>query len=716
MLRRISGKAFLLFLIGMLLAAGSASAQSIAYRQNNLASDVAGLADKTDPFLLDPWGIAIDPGLSFIVANSSRGHVISLDAAGGRTTPPSFSVPNPAGTGPAAPTGIVTDLNSIFGAGNSLPPLQISTITATAGGGIYFWFVNADGTSLPQATLVVDQSRAGAVYTGLAILTPACCVEFLAAANFHSGSIESYTPRFNRLAPPGSFTDPSLPAGFAPFGMQVIRNQVFITYALQDAAKQNPVFGAGNGIVSIFDLEGNFVRRFATAGPLNAPWGIAQAGANFGPFSNDILIGNTGDGTIDAFDPATGNFAGQIKDGDGNVLVIDGLHALASGPQVVGDPNAVYFTAGITNGQDGLFGSIASGLVSTTRVTVPPTAAGTAAHITVTVSAGPGNAGTPTGTVTLLDAGAVITDVPLTDGMALFDTALRGVGIHHIEAQYHGDDIFLPSTSQTDAQVTGTSTTLALAAPANAAPGSPVTLSATVSSAGGTPTGDVAFIDNNTVIGFSALNVAGVATFTTSTLAAGAHSLAASYGGGGGFAGSVSAPVTTTIAARDFALVAAPPAATVTAGQSASFNITVTPSGGFADAVTLSCPPVTGITCSFTQPTVTPNGAMAATTLTVTTSANVLHFGGIQGMGTGWFVAILGLLGVIASLKKRTPRPRNAIAGLAASMAAVIVLALTLMSCGYSANSQTYRGTALVPVTAQSGAIVHTTTVSIAVQ
>ncbi|MBZ5641681.1 MAG: TIGR03118 family protein [Acidobacteriia bacterium] len=716
MLRRISGKPFMFFLIGMLLAAGSASAQNIAYRQHNLASDVASLADKTDPFLLDPWGIALDPGVSFIVANSNRGRVISLDAAGGRTTPPSFSVPNPAGNGPAAPTGVVTDLNSFFGTVNSLPPLRISTITATADGGIYFWFVNADGTLLPQATLVVDQSRAGAVYTGLAILTPACCAEFLAAANFHTGSIESYTSRFDRLAPPGSFTDPNLPAGFAPFGMQVLGNRVFITYGLQDAAKQNPVIGAGNGIVSIFDLEGNFVRRFATAGPLNAPWGIGQASANFGPFSNDILIGNTGDGTIDAFDPATGNFAGQIKDGDGNVLVIDGLHALASGPQVVGDPNALYFTAGIAGGQDGLFGSIATGLVSTTRVTVPPTAAGTAAQITVTVSAGPGNAGTPRGLVTLLDGGAVITEVPLTDGMALFDTALRGVGIHHIEARYRGDDTFLPSTSQTDTQVTGTSTTLALAAPANAAPGSPVTLTATVSSAGGTPTGDVAFLDNNTVIGFSVLNADGVATFTTSTLAAGAHTLSASYGDEGGFAGSVSAPVTTTIAARDFALVAAPPAATVTAGQSASFNISITPSGGFADPVTLSCPPVTGITCSFTQPTVTPNAAMATTTLTVTTSANVLHFGETPGKGTGWFTLGLGLLGLLISFLRRSHQPRRAALGFATSMLAVVALALTLLSCGYSANSQAYRGTALVSVTAQSGAIVHTTTVSIAVQ
>jgi len=300
--------------------------------------------------------------------------------------------------------------------------------------------------------------------------------------------------------------------------------------------------------------------------------------------------------------------------------------------------------------------------------------------------------------------------------MALFTTALTGVGIHHIEAQYHGDDTFLSSSSETDVQVTGPSTTLTLVAPANAAPGAPVTLTATINSTGGTPTGVIVFQDGNTVIGTAVLNAAGVVTFTTSTLSAGAHSLSASYAGDGSFAGSASTPVNTTIAARDFSLGAVPQAATVTAGQSANFNITITPTGGFGDPVTLSCPSITGITCNFGQPTVTPNGAMAATVLTVATSADVLHFGGSAGIGTGWFLASLGLIGTLASLRRRGVRPRNTIPGLVASMAAVIALALTLMSCGYSANSQTYRGTAAVPVTAQSGGIVHTTTISITVQ
>ena len=297
---KFTPKVFSFFLVGFLLAAGSAAAQTIAYRQTNLASDVPAFADHTDPFLQNPWGIAVVPRVSFFIANANHGRVISLDATGSRLAPSGFSVPNPAGTGSATPTGIVADPNSFFRDRNSVPPFIISTITAIADGGIYFWVVNADRSLLPQATLVVDHSQLGAVYTGLAILTPDCCAPFLAVANFHSGFVESFTTNFSLLAPLGSFTDPGLPAGYAPYGMQVIGRQVFITYSLQDAAKQNPVFGAGNGIVNVFDLAGNFVRRFATGGPLNAPWGITQASANFGPFSNDILIGNVGDGTINA--------------------------------------------------------------------------------------------------------------------------------------------------------------------------------------------------------------------------------------------------------------------------------------------------------------------------------------------------------------------------------------------------------------------------------
>jgi hypothetical protein len=131
-----------------------------------------------------------------------------------------------------------------------------------------------------------------------------------------------------------------------------------VTYAVQDGPKHDPVKAAGNGIVNVFDLDGNFVKRFASNGPLNAPWGVVQASSNFGAFSNDILIGNFGDGMINVFDPTTGNLLGQLKDSTGAPIVNGSLWALVFGAGGTGEPNTLYFTAGLTNEQHGLFGAI----------------------------------------------------------------------------------------------------------------------------------------------------------------------------------------------------------------------------------------------------------------------------------------------------------------------------------------------------------------------
>jgi len=230
-------------------------------------------------------------------------------------------------------------------------------LIAAEDGTISGW-ASVNGNLPSVAVQGVDKSSEGAVYKGITVLTPACCAPFLAVTNFHSGFVESFTSFFVRLAPPGSFTDPALPAGYAPFGIQLIGNQVFVTYAVQDAAKHDPVLGAGHGIVSIFDMEGNFVKRFATGGPLNTPWGVAKASSKFGPFSNAILIGNLGDGTIEAFNATTGKFLGRLKDTAGNYIVNHRLLGLTFGSVGTGDPNTLYFTAGPNQGKDGLFGAI----------------------------------------------------------------------------------------------------------------------------------------------------------------------------------------------------------------------------------------------------------------------------------------------------------------------------------------------------------------------
>jgi uncharacterized protein (TIGR03118 family) len=718
MKRKIASKFCSFFLAGFFLAVASASAQTIAYRQMNLASDVnaQGFANQLNLSMNNSWGIAFLPGQPFFIVNPGNGRVIVQDANGAGVAPLGFAVPSPV-AGHDSPIGIVADPNSLFGGRNLVQPF----LMATREGDLYFWGRDANGNLPTEATQALDHHLAGAVYTGLAILTPDCCGPFLAVANFHNGLIETYNTGLSPLAPPGSFTDPNLPAGYAPYGMQVIGNQLFVTYAVQDAAKQNPVFGAGNGIVSIFDLAGNFVRRFATGGPLNAPWGVTQASANFGPFSSEILIGNVGDGTINAFATPIGNFSGQIKDGNGNAIVNTGLHGLTFRSDRFGDPNTLYFTAGINDGHDGLFGALTTGLVSTTRVSVPATPDGAPAPITVTVSAGPGNTGTPTGQVAIQDGGISVANVGLQDGMITFPAVLSEVGRHIIAAQYQGDATFLPSTSNTEVDVTLIPTTLTLTAPANANPGATLNLIATTASTGGIPTGQVVFHDGNTVLGSAPLDGTGVAFLRNNTLSSGAHSLTATYVGDGKFGTGTSTPVITTIAARDFSLSAAPLASTVTAGQSTSFNVTVTATGGFADPVTFSCPALTGITCTFNPPMVTPNGTPVGTMLTVTTSAGVTRYGQAAGMmgsgGSGILMASLALLAALAVLKKRARRPHFVFVRVAASALIVITLALTLVSCGgYTTSGQANRGTASVMVTAQSGAISHTTNISVTVQ
>jgi uncharacterized protein (TIGR03118 family) len=322
-------------------------ASSSGFQQTNLVADTAGSAGHTDPEFLNPWGIAFAPGQPFWIADNNLGRAKVFDPSGVPQMPLAVGVPT-------TPTGIA--FNPVAEDFKVLDtPAQF--LFATEDGTISTWSeINGNLPSL--ATLAVDNSSAGAVYKGLAILTPDCCREFLALADFHNGSIATYTIRFELLATLGTFTDPNLPAGYAPFNIQQIGTQVFVTYTLQDDVQHDPVVGAGNGIVDIFDQEGNFVRRFASNGPLNAPWGIVQATSGFGPFSNAILIGNFGDGTINAFDPTTGNFLGTLKDGAGKVISNPGLWALAFRTDGTGAPNTLYFTAGSSSENHGLFGAI----------------------------------------------------------------------------------------------------------------------------------------------------------------------------------------------------------------------------------------------------------------------------------------------------------------------------------------------------------------------
>jgi len=331
-----------LLLFGLLVTVAVPSgllAQQAGYFQSNLVSNTAGVATTTDPQLLNPWGISVLPGQDFWIANRNSGTTTLYDDNGNKN---SLVVAIPAATknpngncSPACPTGTVASGNDIYFGGGSF-------IFDTADGLIVSWQTNDNA----RATVAFDNSASGAVYKGLALANGTT----LLAANFSSGKIDVYDQNFQLTSLSGSFTDPKLPAGYAPHGIHVIGNQIYIAYAMQGNPHQfDAQPGAGLGQIDIFDMSGNFVGTFVAAGAqnnLNAPWGVVAAPASFGAFASDILVSNFGDGTISAFD-TTGKFLGRLTDSSGNTLVNPGMWDMVfGGGGGTGDPGTLYFTAG----------------------------------------------------------------------------------------------------------------------------------------------------------------------------------------------------------------------------------------------------------------------------------------------------------------------------------------------------------------------------------
>jgi uncharacterized protein (TIGR03118 family) len=254
------------------------------------------------------------------------------------------------GIPPSAPTGQVFNGNaSDFGDSHFIFATEDGTISAWTGG---------------TSAALSFSSPVGAVYKGLAMASNSQGT-FLYATDFHNGAIDVIDSNFAKVTLSGSFTDPSLPSGYAPFNIQNIGGKLYVTYAVQDAAKHDDVSGPGHGIVDVFDLQGNFLQRLISNGPLNSPWGMAIAPTGFGNFGNDLLVGHFGDGTINAFDPSTGDFLGQLDGTNGMPLINLGLWDLTFGNGGSGGSKSdLYFTAGIPgdgNVEDhGLFGAIAA--------------------------------------------------------------------------------------------------------------------------------------------------------------------------------------------------------------------------------------------------------------------------------------------------------------------------------------------------------------------
>ena len=313
------------------------------YKKRNLVSDIDGVARITDANLVNPWGLAFGPATPAWVADN-RTDVSTLYSGGVRKSIP-VTLPLVVGIPGGAPTGVVF---------NATPGFKVN------GAAAHFIFDSEAGTITAWnagTQAVTEATTPGAIYKGLAIASKGGTT-MLYAANFHAGTIDVFNDSFAPVTVPGGFVDPNLPAGFAPFNIQEIAGRLVVAYAQQDADAEDEVAGAGLGYVDVFDTSGHLLRRLVSQGALNAPWGLAVAPRHFGPFSGDLLVGNFGDGAINAYDPRTGAFRGTLQNKDGNQIRVNGLWALRFGNGVIGTPQTLLFTAGIGDEDHGLFGEI----------------------------------------------------------------------------------------------------------------------------------------------------------------------------------------------------------------------------------------------------------------------------------------------------------------------------------------------------------------------
>jgi uncharacterized protein (TIGR03118 family) len=318
-----------------------------------------------DANLSNPWGLVTAPGLPFWVADNNSNLATLYSGTGviqtGEVTGSSdigIALPASAAGVPANPTGQVYN-----GTGGFKIPTASGQETALfifdgEGGTIAAWAKDSGATAVTSYDDGLVNGAGHAVYKGLALGTVNGAT-FLYATDLHNNKIDVFDTNFAKPAEmQGKFVDPTMPAGFVPFGIAALNDQLYVTYAQQDGAMHDEVTGAGLGYVDIFDFSGNFVKRFSSAGVLNAPWGMALAPTGFGSFEGDLLIGNFGDGTINVFAP-NGSPLGAITVNNGQTLTVPGLWSLVFGN---GDPDkpvtTLFYTAGFADQTDGVFGSV----------------------------------------------------------------------------------------------------------------------------------------------------------------------------------------------------------------------------------------------------------------------------------------------------------------------------------------------------------------------
>jgi uncharacterized protein (TIGR03118 family) len=333
--------------------------------QTNLVSDLPGVAAVLDPQLVNPWGISESGGSPFWISDNNA-NVSTLYNTAGTKQGLVVDIPAPGATTGGTPTGTVFNIAlgakafQVTSGGETAPAIFLF---ATEDGIIAGWAPSVDPT---HAITAVDNSANptaadGAVYKGLTVATDASGRTLLYASNFRAGTVDVFDTNFKPVTnlPAGAFTDSNLPDGYAPFNVQVLNGKVYVTYAKQDDAKHDDVAGPGHGFVDVYNLDGSGGQRLISRGELNSPWGLAIAPSSFGSLAGALLVGNFGDGKINAYDATTGKFLGALTDPDGEPIQIDGLWALKVGNGGNGGKSdTVYFTAGLDHEQHGLFGSL----------------------------------------------------------------------------------------------------------------------------------------------------------------------------------------------------------------------------------------------------------------------------------------------------------------------------------------------------------------------
>jgi uncharacterized protein (TIGR03118 family) len=328
-------------------SARSASGHDNAYAQVNLVADQPAVATVTDPHLVNAWGLSQGPATPVWV--SDNGTDVTTLYTGGRQGQSPSIVPLVVAIPGGAPTGQAFNPTTAFGLPDGQPAMFVF---AGEDGNLSAW--NRQLT--PATTAVQVGSVPGGVLKGLALVQRRHGPELL-VADFKHGRIAAFDGRFQpKPLPAWAFTDRRIPRGYGPFNVAVLGDRVFVTYALRNSMTSDDVKGAGHGFVDVYSTGGRLLDRFARRGVLNSPWGLAIAPAHFGAFSGDVLVGNFGDGRIHAFDPRTDHLRGELRDGHGQAITIDGLWGLLPGNGTSAGTDDVWFSAGPQEESHGLLG------------------------------------------------------------------------------------------------------------------------------------------------------------------------------------------------------------------------------------------------------------------------------------------------------------------------------------------------------------------------